>query len=115
MKSNYKRLGDYIRQVDVRNKGLITSNLLGINIDKSFMPSVANIIGTDLSNYKLITENQFACFSRILPVTHFHRFPASFNNSGCEFIPRAFRARQNPVSRIGVRLCARCAFCTHQA
>lgn len=60
MKSNYKRLGDYIRQVDVRNKGLITSNLLGINIDKFFMSSVANIIGTDLSNYKLITENQFA-------------------------------------------------------
>lgn len=60
MKSTYKRLGDYIRQVDVRNKGLITSNLLGINIDKFFMPSVANIIGTDLSNYKLITKNQFA-------------------------------------------------------
>ncbi len=60
MKSNYKRLGDYIRQVDVRNKGLITSNLLGIYIDKFFMPSVANIIGTDLSNYKLITDNQFA-------------------------------------------------------
>lgn len=59
MKSNYKRLGDYIRQVDVRNKGLITSNLLGIYIDKFFMPSVANIIGTDLSNYKLITDNQF--------------------------------------------------------
>lgn len=54
MKSNYKRLGDYIRQVDVRNRGIITNNLLGINIDKFFMPSVANIIGTDLSNYKLI-------------------------------------------------------------
>ena len=61
MKSNYKRLGDYIRQVDVRNKDLGTSNLLGINIDKFFMPSVANIIGTDLRNYKLIRENQFAC------------------------------------------------------
>ena len=61
MKSNYKRLGDYIRQVDVRNKGIITNNLLGINIDKFFMPSVANIIGTDLSNYKVIKNNQFAC------------------------------------------------------
>ena len=61
MKSNYKRLGDYIRQVDVRNKDLGTSNLLGIKIDKFFMPSVANIIGTDLRNYKLIRENQFAC------------------------------------------------------
>ena len=61
MKSNYKRLGDYIRQVDVRNRGIITNNLLGINIDKFFMPSVANVIGTDLSNYKLIKNNQFAC------------------------------------------------------
>lgn len=61
MKSNYKRLGDYIRQVDVRNRGIITNNLLGINIDKFFMPSVANDIGTDLSNYKLIKNNQFAC------------------------------------------------------
>ena len=61
MKSNYKRLGDYIRQVDVLNRGIITNNLLGINIDKFFMPSVANVIGTDLSNYKLIKNNQFAC------------------------------------------------------
>ena len=61
MKSNYKRLGDYIRQVDLRNKGIITNNLLGINIDKFFMLSVANIIGTDLSNYKVIKNNQFAC------------------------------------------------------
>lgn len=61
MKSNYKRLGDYIRQVDVRNKDLRTKKLLGINIDKFFMPSVANIIGTDLSNYKLIEKGQFAC------------------------------------------------------
>ena len=53
MKSNYKRLGDYI--VEVKNKnfdGSIT-NLLGINIDKYYMPSVANIVGTDLSVYKL--------------------------------------------------------------
>ena len=61
MKSNYKRLGDYIRQIDVRNKNLISNNLLGINIDKFFMPSVANIIGTDLSNYKIIKKGQFAC------------------------------------------------------
>lgn len=61
MKSNYKRLGDYIRQVDVRNKDLRIKKLLGINIDKFFMPSVANIIGTDLSNYKLIEKGQFAC------------------------------------------------------
>ena len=61
MKSNYKRLGDYIRPVDVRNKDLVSTELLGINIDKFFMPSVANIIGTDLRNYKLLSKGQFAC------------------------------------------------------
>lgn len=61
MKQGYRKLGDFIRQVDDRNKKLITKNVLGINIDKCFMPSVANVIGTDLSKYKLISKNRFAC------------------------------------------------------
>ena len=61
MKQGYRKLGDFIRQVDDRNKKLITKNVLGINIDKHFMPSVANVIGTDLSKYKLISKNRFAC------------------------------------------------------
>lgn len=61
MKSSYKSLGDYIRQIDYRNKDLISNKVLGINIDKYFMPSVANVIGTDLSKYKLITKGKFAC------------------------------------------------------
>jgi len=61
MKSNYKRLGDYIVPVKVRNSELKAKELLGININKYFMSSVANIVGTDLSNYKLVQKNQFAC------------------------------------------------------
>lgn len=61
MKSNYKKLGNYIKLIDKRNKGNITNNLLGISIEKIFIPSVANVIGTDLSKYKLIKKNQFAC------------------------------------------------------
>lgn len=61
MKSNYKLLGDLVYLVDERNKNLITDNLLGISIDKFFMPSVANVIGTDLSKYKLIKNRYFAC------------------------------------------------------
>ena len=56
-----QRLGDYIRPVDVRNRNLKVERLLGLTIDKAFIPSVANTIGTDLSNYKVICENQFAC------------------------------------------------------
>ena len=59
--NNLKRLGDYIRPVDVRNRDLGVTDLRGINIEKRFMPSVANVIGTDLSNYKVVSKGQFAC------------------------------------------------------
>lgn len=54
-----KRLGDYIRSVDVRNKDLKVTRLLGVSISKEFMPSIANTIGTDMSNYKIVTPGQF--------------------------------------------------------
>ena len=60
-KTDYKRLGDYIREVDVRNRDLKVTKLVGLTIDKAFIPSVANVIGTDLSNYKVIRKKQFAC------------------------------------------------------
>jgi type I restriction enzyme S subunit len=61
MKSNYKRIGENIRLVDERNKGLQVKQLLGLSISKQFITSVANIIGTDMENYKIIRKNQFAC------------------------------------------------------
>ena len=60
MKSNYKQLGEYIRQVDERNKSLMIDNLLGVSIEKRFIPSIANIVGTDLSSYKIVRTGQFA-------------------------------------------------------
>ena len=61
MKSNYEPLGKHIRLVDYRNSEEVTSTVLGISIDKEFMPSVANVIGTDLSRYKLLSKGLFAC------------------------------------------------------
>ncbi len=61
MKSNYKKIGEHIQLVDERNKGLKVKQLLGLSISKQFIPSVANIIGTDMENYKIIRKNQFAC------------------------------------------------------
>lgn len=61
MKSNYKQLGEIIRWCDERNRNIETSEVLGVSIGKEYMPSVANIIGTDLSNYKLVRKNRFAC------------------------------------------------------
>lgn len=57
---SFKKIGDYIQIVNNKNKDLITTNLLGVNIFKNFMPSVANTSGLDLSKYKLITKGQFA-------------------------------------------------------
>ena len=54
-------MGQLVKWVDSRNKGLQSVNLLGISIDKYFMPSVANVIGTDLSSYKVVSVDQFAC------------------------------------------------------
>ena len=59
MQSNYKRLGDYIRQVDVRNRDLTVTELLGLSIAKEFIPSIANTIGTDMTNYKIVKPHQF--------------------------------------------------------
>ena len=61
MKSTYDILENHIHLVDERNSELITTQVLGINIDKFFMPSVANVIGTDLGKYKLLSKGQFAC------------------------------------------------------
>jgi len=57
---SYKKIGDYIQVVSNKNKDLKVTNLLGVNIFKNFMPSVANQSGLDLSKYKIISKGQFA-------------------------------------------------------
>lgn len=59
MKSNYKRLGQYIRAVDVRNSDGKEDNLLGVSVQKVFMPSIANTVGTDFTKYKIVKRGQF--------------------------------------------------------
>lgn len=59
MKSNYKKLGQYIRQVDVRNTEGKEDNLLGVSVQKMFIPSIANTVGTDFTKYKVVKKGQF--------------------------------------------------------
>ena len=61
MRSMNEPLGRYIQFVDERNADIVTENLQGISIEKYFMPSVGNVIGTDLSKYKLLRKGRFAC------------------------------------------------------
>lgn len=60
MKEGYRLLGDFIQPVDERNRDLRVDYLLGVSISKQFIPSIANIVGTDLSNYKIVRTGQFA-------------------------------------------------------
>ncbi len=84
MKSTYKRLGDFIKEIKVRNTEEKAEQLLGINIDKFFMPSVANVVGTDLSVYKLVNKNQFAC--NRMHVGRDYRLPIAMSTSDKEFM-----------------------------
>ncbi len=59
--SNYRKIGEFIELVDERNIDLRVTKLLGLSISKEFIPSVANIVGTNMANYKIIRKNQFAC------------------------------------------------------
>jgi restriction endonuclease S subunit len=59
MKSNYKQLGQFIRQVDERNTDGKEDNLLGVSVQKMFIPSIANTVGTDFSKYKVVKKGQF--------------------------------------------------------
>ena len=59
MKSNYKQLGQFIRQVDVRNSEGKEENLLGVSVQKKFIPSIANTVGTDFKKYKVVKKGQF--------------------------------------------------------
>lgn len=59
MKLNYRELGRYIKQIDVRNTEGKEDNLLGVSVQKTFIPSIANTVGTDFTKYKLVKKGQF--------------------------------------------------------
>lgn len=83
-RKNYKRLGDCIIPVNIRNTQQKAEKLLGVNIDKFFMPSVANVVGTDLSVYKLVKKNQFAC--NRMHVGRDYRLPVAMSQTDDEFM-----------------------------
>jgi type I restriction enzyme S subunit len=75
MKSNFKRIGECIKIVDERNRSGAVVKLLGVNKTKNFMPSVANSTNLDLSRYKIVRKNRFAC--NLMHVGRDEVFPVS--------------------------------------
>lgn len=59
-KSDCKPVFELLRENDNRNDNGVITEVHGINIDKQFMPSVADTNGVDLRKYKLVKKNQFA-------------------------------------------------------
>ena len=83
-RSDYKRLGNYIREVDVRNRDLAVTNLLGLSMTKQFRPSTSNIVGVDLSKYKVVNNNVFACDP--MSVIRVHKVPIALNETDSPII-----------------------------
>ncbi len=75
MDLNYKHIGDCIHLVDERNTDLKYNKLVGLTVEKEFIPSVANVIGTDLSKYKIIRKHRFAC--SLMQVSRDGKMPVS--------------------------------------
>ena len=73
MKSNYKRLGNHIHKVEKRNKDSKVTKLRGLSMTKEFRETTSNIVGTDMSVYKVMSKWQFAC--DFMSVIRVHKFP----------------------------------------
>lgn len=55
-----QNVGDLLETVDKRNSELTYTDVQGININKTFFPTVANIDESNTRNYKIVENNQFA-------------------------------------------------------
>lgn len=75
--TNRISLGDLIQEVDERNTENKITFVNGVNKEKQFMPSVAN--GEDLSKYKVVRKNKFAC--NLMHVGRDIAVPVALNNS----------------------------------
>ena len=75
MTSSYRKIGDFIQQVNIKNEDGSIELLLGVNLDKVFINSVANTIGTDMTKYKIIKKGQFGC--KLMSVGRDKKLPIS--------------------------------------
>lgn len=61
-KVRWVRIGEFIRQLDERNRNnnLGADDVRGISVDKVFAATKANLEGVSLSSYKIVPPNAFA-------------------------------------------------------
>lgn len=99
MKSNYKKLGELIIECEIRNKNDLDLELWGVSIEKKFIKSVANIIGTDLTKYKVVKSKEFVC--SLMQVSRDEKIPISMwdkeNNIIVSPAYKTFRVKDNTI------------------
>ena len=94
MKSNYKSIGELVERIDQRNTDGTVTNLIGVSIDKRFIPSVANVIGTDLTKYKVIDKYDFAV--SLMQVSRDEKIPVACQTD----FDRAMMSPAYPIFRV---------------
>lgn len=94
MKSNYKSIGELVERIDQRNTDGTVTNLIGVSIDKRFIPSVANVIGTDLTKYKVIEKYDFAV--SLMQVSRDEKIPVACQTD----FNRAIMSPAYPIFRV---------------
>ena len=76
------RLGDLIIESDLKNTDMSVSFVNGVNKEKSFIPTVA--AGEDLTKYKIVQKNQFAC--NLMHIGRDVSIPVAMNTSDKQLI-----------------------------
>lgn len=86
----FEKLENIIEDIDIKNKSGEFTEVLGVNIFKKFMPSVANLTNVDLSKYRIISKGQFA--TNIMHVDRDERLPiALYQNDISALVSPAYK------------------------
>lgn len=82
-------LGELIEVVDIRGGAIDPSEVEGVNINKMFVPTVANLKNTDLSKYKHVPPNAFA--ANLMHIGRDQVFPVALNTTNTtKFVSPAY-------------------------
>ncbi len=76
---NFVRLGDYIEEVGLKLGEDNNIEISGINLERGFIPTVADMNGIDKSKYKLVPVDCFAC--NLMHIGRDVKIPIAYNDT----------------------------------
>jgi type I restriction enzyme, S subunit len=86
MRSNYKRLGEYIELVSITNSNLYygENDVIGVSNNKEIIQTIANNEGRDFDNFYIVAPDAFIYNSRTSRMGN--KVGLGYNGSGAHFI-----------------------------